>query len=354
MKKQKKGKRRHNSANRKSLLSTLDFCLAVCLEKVEGAGEDSFLYHVNDDMALAGVFDGCGGAGARRYRAFRGKTGAYLAARIVCGSVRDCLLTGVFRQETAKAAGQIRTCIYENLKLAADLSGGGSVLKSGLMKELPTTMALFTCREQEGRLKTDCFWAGDSRCYCLDAGGLHQLTRDDLDDLNALENLTADGVMTNLISLSADFVIHTAELLLETPAILFAASDGVFAYYATPMEFELHLLEALEAADSVNEWEAGFERELAKVAGDDATLTGAAFGFEQFSGLKEAFAKRLAVLRSEYPGLEEMDDDGKRRLWETYRTDYEVWLNYPNPAGGSAGKMGSAKITDGCVIGTDQ
>ena len=54
-----------------------------------GLGEDSFFCAQSDDSAIVAVFDGCGGLGARKYEAFQGHTGAYMASRTVAGAICD-------------------------------------------------------------------------------------------------------------------------------------------------------------------------------------------------------------------------------------------------------------------------
>ena len=49
--------------------TTLDFTMSFCRDKVPGLGEDSFCLDFCDragTAGLLGVFDGCGGAGARK------------------------------------------------------------------------------------------------------------------------------------------------------------------------------------------------------------------------------------------------------------------------------------------------
>ena len=71
----------------------MDQFFVVHGEKIPGKGEDSFLLSVNERAGLAAVFDGCGGSGARVYKDLGGKTGAYIAARVLsdtmCGWFED-------------------------------------------------------------------------------------------------------------------------------------------------------------------------------------------------------------------------------------------------------------------------
>ena len=49
-----------------SWIGTTDFLFSFCEEKKPENGEDSFVFSLNESRTLLGVFDGCGGSGARR------------------------------------------------------------------------------------------------------------------------------------------------------------------------------------------------------------------------------------------------------------------------------------------------
>ena len=67
----------------KNLLSEISTYFSISGEMIPQNGEDSYLYSFNENKGLVGVFDGCGGIGSRRYEILNGKTGAYIASRIV-------------------------------------------------------------------------------------------------------------------------------------------------------------------------------------------------------------------------------------------------------------------------------
>ena len=73
-----------------SVLSSLDFVLSFCREKIPGNGEDCYCYSFTDDAGLLGVFDGCGGAGAREHAYYSGHTEAFMASRLCAGAFYDC------------------------------------------------------------------------------------------------------------------------------------------------------------------------------------------------------------------------------------------------------------------------
>ena len=317
----------------KDFSSVTDFSFTVSGPKIRDCGEDSFFFALNSHTALAAVCDGCGGSGARRYPAFQGKTGAYLAARIVAGTIRDAFEAGEFRNSPEQTVGLLQEKFRANLHMAKNLGGTAGHLKGSLAKEFPSTLAALTCcRGAGGTLKTSCYWAGDSRCYLLTPDGLMQLTEDDVDSGDAMDNLTADGTLKNLISLSGAFAVHTKTLAVSLPAVLFAATDGCFAYYRTPMEFEYLLLHCLETAENPEGWENAIRKALREVAGDDFTLTGFALGFKSFDRMKNSFKGREAEVSEQYiRKLEGLTRDEMMILWKQYR---ETYSRYLKPDGG--------------------
>ena len=77
------------------------------------------------------------------------------------------------------------------------------MLKGNLMKEFPSTLSLVLIAPwKSNALVTEFIWAGDSRGYILDSSGLHQVTVDDIANTDALENLSEDAPMKNVISAS--------------------------------------------------------------------------------------------------------------------------------------------------------
>ena len=192
-------------------------------------------------------------------------------------------------------------------------------------------------------IEVDLYWAGDSRVYLLTPQGLAQLTEDDLGGIDAMENLTDDGVLTNMISLSKVFEIHTGHVSMDRPGFIFAATDGCFGYLSTPMEFEYLLLETMLNSDCVSTdnsgvsdawmtrlaekirlgWQEKLSEEIGKIAGDDYTISGYAIGFSSFEEMKKAFIGRANILYSQYiSGLNEKSYDEKYALWKQYKENY--------------------------------
>lgn len=300
-----------------------DFVLEVYQEKRLNNGEDAYYYAVGEGASVVGAFDGSGGSGARRYERWLGKTGAYLASRVFAGAVRDWYIAGDELLGAQDAAARLKDRAVSYLTTAKDACGGTSRIRGSLSKDFPTTCALVVLRRAGEGLEALSLYAGDSRCYMLDAQGLHQLSRDDLFELDAFENLSADGAMTNVVNASSPFEMHAHVVPVEGPCVLFAASDGCFGYLHTPMEFEYLLLETLDAAASPAEWERKLHAEFKVVANDDYTLCGLSVGYGSFETLKQVFSsRREEVYRRFVQGARELDTDGLRELWYQYKDGY--------------------------------
>lgn len=315
-------------AKRQADLRTgIDFCMEVYREKNPGSGEDSYFYMAKEEEAIFGVFDGCGGSGARRYDKLQGKTGAFMASRVIAGAVKDWFVSPCAFHEGKPDLEALQTLMRTYLDLCKEQGDSASAIKGKLMLAFPTTAAIVMYVLHEGRLTAHCVWAGDSRCYKLDASGLMQLTEDDNGEQDAFENLTTDGVLTNVISAAKEIRLHTKQIELREPCFLFAATDGCFGYLSTPMEFEYLLLDTLLLSASAEDWERRIDEVLQTVAGDDYTLCGAPFGFGGFERLKAAMGARHAALYEKYiRDIEDMTREEKRALWQDYAPHYTAHL----------------------------
>ena len=310
-----------------SLIRKADFFFSFCGEKKRGNGEDSYLYAINVDRAMFGVFDGCGGYGAGTYPELRGKSGAYVASRAACAAWLDWFhdLRPGRDGDEAELKEQVRAYL-----LRCEANGGRVSAAPQLgraTRKLPTTAAAALCREERDRVDVRLFWAGNSRVYLLDGEGLAQLTEDDLDGPDTMEAHAGNGNLSNVISLSRDFVIHSARLTMGRPGLIFAATRGCFASQATPMEFEYLLLNTLLAAPNIQEWEKSLMHAVGKTAPDDYTVSGGAFGFGGLDELKRQLAGRARlVYRTYIYGLDACSPEEKQQLWEHYKPNFQRLL----------------------------
>ncbi len=304
------------------LMNRVDCTISLYKEKIPGNGEDAYVYSQNCCAALIGVFDGCGGLGAKRLAKFQGKTGAYLASRIVSGTILGWFSTHCecwpVNPETS-----IKQEIMEQMKRCYDAVGEQSKLVSPMVKVFPTTAAFAVCREENEKIQVDYFWAGDSRVYLLDSDGLAQLSVDDLSVPDAMQNLYDDGVMTNVVNMSSPFAVHHGCTILSKPGILFSSTDGCFGYVSTPMEFEYMLIQSMLSSQSVAEWECRLNKMLEGVAGDDYTLCGVALDYGSYDRMKACLIKRGNVLFHNYiSGIGGKSKEEKIQLWDRYQGNY--------------------------------
>ncbi len=298
-----------NNSSNTEMLSSL-FCVAG--EMKEENGEDSFYYATNGNKVIVSVFDGCGGIGSRRYSNYSGKTGAYIASRAVCGGIKNWFETEGANPETIKAN------IERSMKVCDNFADKGGRLMGSLGKSFPTTAAITVATQNVDSIDVACYWAGDSRCYMLDCNGLHQLSIDDVGGADAFSNLSDDGVLKNVITANFAFSVNKKDFRINHPCILFTATDGCFGYVNTPMDFEYLLLEVLTGSANISQWQSKLDEYILKFAGDDYTMSVAAFGFKSFDDMKGYFLQRKEIVKNSF--INETVPVEQR--WESYKGAY--------------------------------
>jgi len=304
----------NNKASSSLDISTI---FSVAKEMIPGNGEDSYYYQSEKDRFIIASLDGCGGSGSKKYEMLSGKTGAYIASRAVAGALESWFKAAGKPEEIESYIGQAMEICRRMSEIPNEKRMMGS-----LGKAFPTTAAIITGKAGK-TVEANVLWAGDSRCYLLSDKGLCQLTADDLDGQDAMSNLLNDGVMTNVISAGAPFELHKKSLTIKQKCILLCCTDGCFGYLNSPMEFEYLLLATLVSSKSISEWKSKLDAEFADVAGDDYTLTTAAFGYYDFEQLRNDFMPRIKYLKGKY-----IDPDVEpQKLWEEYKKDYSVYLS---------------------------
>lgn len=292
-------------------------------EKIAENGEDWGGYLIGENRAAAGVFDGCGGSGAKTCPKYHNKTEAYIASRVVSRVFFKWISGG------GREISELKEQIGQALTAWDAKYGETAQLRGMIKKRFPTTLAAFSAATQDkNSYVLDIFWAGDSRVYLLDEDGLAQLTEDDLGGIDAMQNLTDDGILTNVVSLSADFRIHRAQIVCKAPAFVFAATDGCFGYLSTPMEFEYLLLDSIaNAGKSVDTLEQLLKETICKVAGDDVTMSGFLVGMKSLPDAAKLTKKRYEAVEAQYiRGLKEKTSEEKIALWNRYKDHYNRFL----------------------------
>lgn len=319
---------------KKDILASLDVCFAVGGEMRPDHGEDSMGYAFNENGGALAVFDGCGGLGARRYEEFGARTGAYIASKAARDAVLRCwhpAFTGQNGRVNEEAMAGIKADLYQSLTAALNKYKPSSIshIKGSLARELPTTMSVILCDYDRGKgaLSLAFILAGDTRGYILTGDGLAQVTRDDVaGELDAYENLTSDARLENVVAADGDFRLNHKLLFVPEPFVAVAATDGSFGCWSTPMEFEYLLLGTLVRSKNVAEWKVRLEDEIGKAAGDDFSLSVAAFGHAEFNSLCARYAAREKHLRESC--ISKLKDAGPEQtasLWVEYRKNYYRW-----------------------------
>lgn len=294
--------------------------LYFSVEKVKGSGEDHEQHCICKPAAMVSVFDGCGGAGGKKYPKLHNKTGAYTAANAAAAAFTDWFRSSGYKGGSIE---ELKGRVVDNLKACESLIGEQSQLVGKMSKRFPTTAASAVLRPNGRGMYIDLYWAGDSRVYLLNGYGLAQLTEDDLDGVDAMENISEDGALANLISLSRDFTINHGCIEANGPCLIFAATDGCFGYISTPMEFEYMLLETMMGSSSVAEWEEKLREAIGGVSGDDYSMSMMILNYKSFKELKEELRPRKEGLFSAcIKGLKGKNHEEKTALWLTYRDNY--------------------------------
>ena len=301
--------------------------LVLSRPKVDEAGEDFFLAIQNKEAFFLGVFDGCGGSGAKIYPAFGNHTGAWVAARAAASAAREWFTDD--KKEISLEAG-----IAKWLQDCKTQSASEQMLLGSLSREFPTTVAAFTGKT--GSDEVDFYWCGDSRCYILDQDGLHQITMDDSSIHDAMRNLREDAPMTNVACASRSFQLHHVRKSVPNPSLIFAATDGCFGYLPSPMAFERLLIETVYHALGMRHWKQQLDRRLRPISGDDYTLVAWPHGFDSFETMRQTFVTRLRELRQTYPE-QTQNEEALFAQWERYRSGYEQMLAVPEKGGDANG-----------------
>ena len=308
----------------------LDMLLLISEEAIESSGEDSFFCGSRANSAMTAVFDGCGGLGARQYPVFQGKTGAYIASRLVSGAVHDwyCAEGDRHWSDGDALVSSLHQYISEAYAIGTAYNTSNLRIRGALVRDFPTTASIALVRHSTDGLVLHVIWSGDSRVYLMDADGLAQLTADDTDSPDALTNLSDDASLTNVLSSDGKFTLHYKCMKLCKPTVVFTATDGCFGYLPSPMEFEYTILNALEEAKNTDDFKSRLKTSIHNVTGDDFALGLLCFGYGTFDNLKEAFVDRLISLEREYivPLQNNRTKDYTQQLWQMYRQSYERYL----------------------------
>ena len=263
--------------------------------EMDNEGEDADPY-INVDSGknwgVIGVFDGMGGAGARKYKHEQTQeehSSAYWASRYVREAINTMMeQRPIGTHPIDYMEERIHQVIVDKLQNEISNFPNASSIMSKMIRKLPTTMALATYFIQDGLITINCYWVGDSRIYYFDKNSIKFLT---IDDANAPDNDpfspdNMDLAMNNAICQDREFYINKSTIEMpfdkSNPVLLMAATDGCFGYFKNPIEFELMLRDQLNKSDEWGQWSDGV-KEAIRLNGhhDDFSMTMVAIGVEE-------------------------------------------------------------------------
>jgi len=305
--------------------------VSVQLAVVPEHGEDSFAVSSLPGSVILCVADGCGGLGSKRYDKLEHHTGAYLASRLATRAVQgwwqeqpQVPITpeeGRFQLDDLQQEVGAVFASFANVYCQEETSR----IVGSMQRTLPTTLcALFA----NDRSKSGCFlWAGDSRGYTLDAGGLHQYTADDVrGNPDPFDSLLLDRPLSNLVCADQTPKLHMRRFSMPEKGMLLCMTDGTYNAFSSPMELEMMLLDTMLHSANPVRWQRKLEKTLAASMQDDMTLLCCLRGFVDYDAMKEYFLPRFEQLKHQFitPARRKRKDrEVARGCWQRYRVDYD-------------------------------
>lgn len=310
-------------------------------------GEDGPpVLHVGDDGSqCAGVFDGLGGAGAKRYETVEGsQSGARIAAYECSKTYAEWLTSDGKNYDLADLMHAIRVGL--DIVKQRFPSGNGPI-KSKMIRDFPSTIAVTkVVPALDGCSATvACGWAGDSRVYVLSpAHGLSQITQDHTkESVDAQQNLALDSPLSNFAYADGEFFLEHCEFNQNLPLAVIAATDGCFGYVSSPIYFELMIVRSLVDAESPEACRELLANAIKATTSDDATLVAVLCGWRTWDDVRRSFETRLIDLQATVARFDDMSSQvstlsdqlataNERKtnelaqLWAKYRRSYETRL----------------------------
>ena len=213
------------------------------------------------------VFDGLGGTGGGKRLNEKGES--ISEAKIASGAAADALNQWA-RENWERWRDALASAGNPDALTASIVREVGAAFNQGLREaaqrydaqKLPTTVAgWLTFPAPDGKTLAIALWAGDSRCYTLDADSMKLYSRDDADKSrrrDAMQDcLNGDSLpMNNRMGIDNQWRLNYNYNTFEGPVLLLSCTDGFYNCMESPMhlEYYLRLLGGWEASDDVAEW----------------------------------------------------------------------------------------------------
>jgi Protein phosphatase 2C len=250
-------------------------------EKKEGQGQDGppILHSWTTSegtRSIIAVFDGMGGAGSTMVPDVDGDGQvpmAYLASR----AAARAFTRGFSQMTSTMSPPEITTLLEEavarELRELLEREGGSptSRVRGPMIKNYPTTIAAAIIDDVPDGRRVWPMWAGDSRIYALSPDDLllQQLTTD-----HTASGESSDGGDAALTRCATPerVDLESVEYMLPAETIIFAATDGCFAYQPTQYLLTA-LIEEMDRSHTSDEYSNLLARALASVSGDDCAVS---------------------------------------------------------------------------------
>lgn len=308
----------------------LDSFAEICYKPLGDSGEDAYAYDfTRSDIHAFGVFDGCGGSGAWKYPEFMNASGAFVAAQTVSKVFLDWV-SGLSSENVADAdllSSQFHTVTQQALtrlkNSCAPMGVSGSLVKS-----FPcTASAALLAPAEKDNLLLSALNTGDSRTYVLTPLGLTQITRDDSRGRpDPLDSLRDNPPLSNLLNADKEYTVKVEQVLLSTPCAVICATDGIFGFVRSPMDFEYLLLHTLLESATLTEFEAKFKAAIIELTGDDSVCVMAFYGWGGFGKLQKSMNNRYLQMKKIIDSIDSASDAQEadtmiRQIWDSYKQD---------------------------------
>ena len=151
-----------------------------------------------------------------------------------------------------------------------------------------------------------------------------QLTVDDSQgNPDPLESLRDSAPMSNMLNADQPFQVKSRRLDAGLPCAVITATDGVFGYVRSPMDFEFLLLDTLMRSGSFAEFESSFREHIVKTTGDDSACIMSFYGWDSYENVKRKMSPRHEYISSVVSFLNKAEEEGR-----TEEALDQVWRDY--------------------------
>ena len=306
----------------------LDCYVEIVHKPMKEKGEDAFALNFESNAVhYHAVFDGCGGSGSWQYAEFNNATGAFVAAQSMAKAFIDWSksMSPEALDDSAKTENSFHAMAQHVL---SDLKRNCAPMKvsGSLVKSFPCTASVSIAIPHIDYLALTTLNVGDSRVYFIaPQTGLVQLTVDDSQgDPDPMESLRDSAPLSDMLYDDNPFKIKTRQVSLTYPCAIVTATDGVFGFFRSPMDFEYCLLDAIMRSSSFAQFEESFKNAIVKVTGDDSTCIISFYGWGSFDNLKRKMVKRYEEMRKMAESLDKAMENGSlddllEATWQKYK-----------------------------------